>query len=249
MPLQNNELLFSIKELSFSYNRYEVLKEVSLKVHKGEFIAVIGPNGGGKTTLLKLISGFLQPNKGYIHFTHPFPNISYVPQSTNFDRQFPISVMEVVLSGLLFRLPWWGVYHHKEKIKAEACLERVGLQKFASISFGELSGGQAQRVLIARALVSEPELLLLDEPTASVDSKARDDILTLLDQLKGSMTIMMVTHDLEISVKQADRLLCVQNEIACLKPAEVCEHFAMGLYHQPLVKRNCHFDIFMKKSP
>ncbi|MBA3720856.1 MAG: metal ABC transporter ATP-binding protein [Parachlamydiaceae bacterium] len=235
--------IIEAEDLFFSYQNTSVLSNVSFKVFPGEFIGLIGPNGGGKTTLLKLILGFLKPTKGKLRIFDKSPNIhldsqclSYVPQSVRFDRQFPISVLEVVLSGLLNKLPWYGRFSPKEKHSAFDALEQVGLVNFADRAFGTLSGGQAQRVLIARALVSNPQVLLLDEPTASVDSKAEADIYAILKQLKGKMTILMVTHDLNAAIDQVQRLFCVQGNVISLEPEEVCQHFALGLYHAPLIQ-------------
>ena len=144
--------------------------------------------------------------------------------------------MELVLSGRLRDLPWYGKFSHADKRAALEALEQVGLTAFQNNPFGTLSGGQAQRALIARALVSKPKLLLLDEPTASVDTQAEADIYHFLSQLRGKMTILMVTHDLRAAIDQVDRVLCVQGSIISLKPQEVCEHFALGLYHPPLIQ-------------
>jgi zinc transport system ATP-binding protein len=221
--------ILQMENVAFSYPNNPVLYDVSLTIYPGEFIGLIGPNGGGKTTLLKLIMGFLKPTKGKIVLSHD--SLAYVPQSIHFDRQFPISVLEVVLSGLLSRLPWYGKFHETDQQLALATLERVGLAHLSQEAFGRLSGGQAQRVLIARALVSQPQLLLLDEPTASVDSQAEADIYTLLKKLKGEMTILMVTHDLRAAIEQVQRLFCVQGCVFSLKPEEVCQHFSLGLFH------------------
>jgi zinc transport system ATP-binding protein len=239
------DVVVDIEHLFFSYTYTPVLFDISLKVQAGEFIGLIGPNGGGKTTLLKLIMGFLKPSKGKIRVFGESPRslrvgrslpLAYVPQSIRFDREFPISVLDVVLSGLLSRLPWYGWFHQKERSAAFEALEKVGLEKFYKHPFGTLSGGQAQRVLIARALVSQPQLLLLDEPTASVDSQAEADIYAILKELKGKMTIMMVTHDLRAAIDHVQRVFCVQGNVLSLKPEEVCEHFAIGLYHAPLIQ-------------
>lgn len=232
--------IIKLEQVSFAYQDTVVLEDVSLEVFPGEFVAIIGPNGGGKTTLLKLILGFLRPTLGKIEVLGSSPKnnhenpIAYVPQTTRFDRQFPISVMEVVLSGCLSLLPWHGVFRQKEKEAAIAALDKVGLLEFQHVPFGKLSGGQAQRVLIARALVSNPKLLLLDEPTASVDSQAEAEIYAILQKLHGTMTILMVTHDLKAAVDQVDRVLCIQRQAIPMKPEEVCEHFAIGLYHPPI---------------
>jgi zinc transport system ATP-binding protein len=189
--------------------------------------------------LLKLLLGFLQPDQGQIRLlgsapSHSISKVSYVPQGLRFDRQFPISVMELVLSGRLSRLPWYGMYSAEDKQAAIEALDLVGMLSYKHTAFGNLSGGQAQRSLIARALVSEPELLLLDEPTASVDNKAEALIYSILKQLQKKMTILMVTHDLRAAIDIVDRVLCVQGGVLSLLPQEVCEHFALGLYHAPL---------------
>lgn len=228
-------------DLSFGYQDTLVLEDVNFFVNKGEFIGIFGPNGGGKTTLLKLIMGFLEPTGGTLQIFGKPPRqsqqkISYVPQTLRFDRQFPISVLELVLGGRLSRLPWYGRYRQSDYDAALEALRQVDLVDMRYRAFGTLSGGQAQRALIARALVSQPELLLLDEPTASVDTQAETEIYKLLDSLKGKITILMVTHQLRTAVNQVQRVLCVKKNIISLKPEEVCEHFAIGLYHPPLVK-------------
>lgn len=133
-------------------------------------------------------------------------------------------------------MPWYGRVPAADRQAAKDALEKTRLSHLTNHPFGNLSGGQAQRVLIARALVSEPQLLLLDEPTASVDSQAEADIYALLNQLKGQMTILMVTHDLGVAINQVERVLCVQGNVISLKPEEVCKHFAFGLYHMPLMQ-------------
>lgn len=237
----NNKNAVLFKKVSFAYQEALVLKEVSFQVEVGDFVGIIGPNGGGKTTLLKLLMGFLKPLSGEIQIFGKSPQsalkcLAYVPQTARFDRQFPISVMELVLSGRLSRLPWYGKYHKQDKEKASECLEKVGLSHLSEASFGTLSGGQAQRALIARALVAEPKLLLLDEPTASVDVQAEAEIYQILEGLKGQMTIMMVTHDLGAAINLVKRVILVQGTAAVLDPSEICEHFTVGLYHTPLIK-------------
>lgn len=235
--------VIEIEDLCFAYQDVNVLQHVSCRVFSGDYVGIIGPNGGGKTTLLKLILGFLKPTSGKIRvFGQPPPadlsRIAYVPQAMRFDKQFPISVLEVVLLGRLSHLPWYGRYSNEDLQAARNALERVGLLSLQHHPFGTLSGGQAQRTLIARALVSNPELLLLDEPTASIDAQAQADIYRVLEDLRGSMTILMVTHDLEAAIKHVKSVLCVQQTVKVFTPQEVCEHFAMGLYHPPLVKIN-----------
>ena len=237
--------VIKVENLFFSYQDTPVLTDISLAVKEGEFVGLIGPNGGGKTTFLKLIMGFLKPSKGQIMlFGEPISRsnfrqyMAYVPQATRFDKEFPISVLEVVLSGLLSKLPWHGQFSKKHHNQALEQLENMNLIHLAHCAFGTLSGGQAQRVLIARALVSNPRLLLLDEPTASVDSQAEASIYDVLDTLKGKITILMVTHNLRSAISQVDRLYCIQGNIISLNPEEVCEHVAMGLYQMPLAQNS-----------
>lgn len=232
--------IVQLDHVNFTYAETPVLTDVNLSIYPCEFIGIIGPNGGGKTTLLKLLMGFLKPTSGQLEIFGTSPQMSryeiaYVPQTQRFDRDFPISVMELVLSGRLSRLPWYGRFSKEDKMAAQQALEQVHLTQFQNHPFGTLSGGQAQRALIARALASQPKLLLLDEPTANVDAQAEADIYEILHNLRDQMTILMVTHDLRIAVEHVQRVILVQNNVMLLKPEEVCQHFAMGLYHAPLV--------------
>jgi zinc transport system ATP-binding protein len=244
-----SEPILLLEDLSFSYDHSPILQHVSFKIYPGEFVGIFGPNGGGKTTLLKLMIGFLKPQSGMIRLFGTSPKnvknkIGYVPQSTRFDKDFPISVLELVLLGRLSSLPWYGSYAKKDIHAALQALEEVGLEEYRNAPFGTLSGGQAQRALIARALASKPSILFLDEPTASVDVKSEANIYSILRNLKGKMTILLVTHDLRAIVDEVENVLCVQNGVKLLRPQEVCEHFAMGLYHTPLIdipKSEKHF--------
>lgn len=234
-----------VDQVTFAYQQFPILRDVAFSVNPGEFIGIIGPNGGGKTTLLKLILGFLKPTTGKVTVFDQSPSevgvrIGYVPQAVRFDRLFPISVLEVVLLGRLSVLPWYGWYRSADKKAALEALEKVGIVDLQSRAFGTLSGGQAQRALIARALVSKPDLLILDEPTASIDSKSQNEVYALLKHLhkQDQMTILMVTHDLNAAIEYVERVLCVQQHVLTLQPREVCEHFALGLYHPPLIRIN-----------
>jgi len=237
----------SVDHLYFQYRETPILIDVSFSIKEGEFVGIFGPNGGGKTTLLKLLLGLLQPQKGQITlFSRPpeelRDQIGYVPQVLRFDRDFPISSLEVVRMGALKKLSWWGRYPADVEKKTLIALERVGLAHKAKAPFGTLSGGEAQRVLIARAIVDNPKLLLLDEPTAHVDAEAEKSLYELLLELNKTMTILMVTHDLHTMVDKTEKLLCVQRQVTCLKAKEVCEHFALGLYHTPLSSKD-HFSV------
>ncbi len=234
----SDQTVIEVKDLSFEYENNPILARVNLNVKKGEFLAIFGPNGGGKTTFLKLLLGFLKPDSGEITIFGTSPRkargrISYVPQVAQFDRQFPLSVLDLVLMGCLSKSTIWGTLPKNAKQKALEALDKVGLLDKQAQAFGTLSGGQAQRALIARALVSEPSILFLDEPTASVDPEAEAQIHHLLLRLKGTMTILMVTHDLQGIIEKADRMLCIHRTLISYTPKEVCEHFAVGLYHAP----------------
>jgi zinc transport system ATP-binding protein len=235
----------SIKHLYFHYDALATLEDVNVEIEEGEFVGIFGPNGGGKTTLLKLILGLLPLKKGNIQLFDLPPEqarhfIGYVPQSNQIDRDFPIHVLEVVMMGALRELNWLGRYPPSVKEQALIALERVGLSHKRQASFGTLSGGEIQRALIARAIVNKPRMLILDEPTANIDPAGEQSIHELLMELNTSMTILMVTHDLQTILDKVGRLLCVQRKVSCLKAKEICEHFALGLYHTPLTSKN-HF--------
>ena len=220
----------------FSYEKEDVLRDVSFDVFSSEFIGVIGPNGGGKTTALKLMMGFLNPSRGEITVFDRSPKearieIGYVPQVNIYDKEFPISALEVVLTGCISKARWFGTIPKEMKIKARKALEQVGLVDLQSRPFGALSGGQTQKVLIARALISNPKLLLLDEPTANIDVESENAIFKLLSELKKEKTIVIVTHNFEAILKYAERVLCFQREVSMLDPQEVCKHIPIGIYH------------------
>ncbi len=221
-----------IANLSFSYDSVTVLEKVNLGIAQGEFVGIIGPNGGGKTTLLKLLMGFLKPTKGKVHSRG---RIGYVPQINRTDRDFPITVQELIWLGALSKISFWGTYPVEIKEKANGLMELLGLTAHKEKMFGALSGGLAQKALLARALLSDPDILILDEPTANIDGTTTIAILELLESFKGKKTILMVTHDLKTIIERVDRVLCVEREISSLLPKDVCKHFALGLYHTPLM--------------
>ena len=218
--------MIEVKDLSFSFDSNPVLKNVSFSIEKGEFVALFGPNGGGKTTLCKLLVGLLKPDRGTLSLPK---GVAFVPQNFAPDPLFPISVMEVVLMGRLSKTSKFGRYSRVDREKARESLKEVGMEHLREASFSSLSGGQKQRVLIARGLASEPHALILDEATANMDGSS---ILSLLKMLKKrSFTIVMVTHDLTSAVENCDRLLCVQGSVTPMSSCEVCQHFENGLYH------------------
>lgn len=233
--------------ISFGYGKQSILHGVNLEVKAGEFIGLIGPNGGGKTTLLKIILGLLKPTAGAVTLLGGPPQrmrlqVGYVPQVMHFDRHFPISTLEITLGGRLAGLRWHGRFNAQDIDAAKKALQLVGLAGFERKPFAQLSGGQAQRALIARALATNNlQLLILDEPTANIDAQGEEQIYALLKALKSHLTIMMVTHDLQTALSAFDRVFCVHRMVAALDAQQVCEHYALGLYHAPLIdKAPCH---------
>jgi len=230
--------IIKLEKVSFCYKIKPILRDVNLTIHQGDFIGIIGPNGGGKTTLLKLIMGMLTPHKGKINIHNKNPKevrdkFGYVPQSYSIDKLFPITTLEVVLLGLLKR-SYFGFFSKKQKEKAINILKQVGLKDHIKKAFGQLSGGQAQRALIARALISDPEILILDEPTANIDPESEKYFLDILTENKNR-TILMVSHDLQTIIKEVKKVIVVQCYVNSLSPKEVCKHFSLGLYHKPLI--------------
>lgn len=216
--------VITFKDVSFKYDSVFVLENISFKIYKKDFIGIIGPNGGGKTTLLKLILRLLKPHKGSIEILDlPLQKaksrIGYLPQNINVDEDFPITVEEVVAMGLFNNFSFLPIIKNKKAIKD--ALKKTVIEDLSKKQYGTLSGGQKQRCLIARALVSKPEILLLDEPTSSVDSRVEQDIYELLKELNKDITIILVSHDLGFVSKYITRVFCVNKQIACHKTNEV----------------------------
>jgi zinc transport system ATP-binding protein len=203
-----------VRHLSFSYEEHLVLEDVTLEVEEGDFLAIIGPNGGGKSTLLKLMMGVLKPDRGEVRLYGKPPQeadvvIGYVPQETGHNLDFPITVFDVVLMGVLHRRNIWRRYDKTLKQKAFEALEKVQMASMADRRIADLSGGQRQRVLIARALCSDPQILMLDEPTASIDFNGQREIFALLEKLNEEMTIVVVSHDMSMVMGYAKHALYV----------------------------------------
>ncbi|MFW6209638.1 MAG: metal ABC transporter ATP-binding protein [Spirochaetota bacterium] len=210
----SSQNVIEVENVVFRYSQYKVLDNVSLNIQAGDMVSIIGPNGGGKTTLLKLILGLLEPESGTVKVYGESPRgnmgyLGYVPQYSRFDEQFPITVFEVVLTGRLEKR--MGFYSKHDRRAAAEALEKVGLADFADRSFQELSGGQRQRVLIARALAGRPSILLLDEPTSNVDAAVGTMLHELLEELNKTHTILLVTHDVGFVDDITNRVFCVNN--------------------------------------
>ena len=208
--------ILTVNKLNFSYPDKKILTDLTFEVEKGDFLCVVGTNGTGKSTLLKLILNFLKPDSGEIKI-NDIPNdkfknygdIAYVSQrATAFNRDFPATAEEIVGLGLSSRIGLFKKLSKENKRQVANALERVGMSEYAKKRIGLLSGGQQQRVFIARALISDPRILFLDEPTVGIDAEAVDSICCLLGELnKNSLTIVMVTHDISSTIYHANKVL------------------------------------------
>lgn len=208
--------LLKLNNIHAGYNGVNILKGVNLIINDTDFIGVIGPNGGGKTTLLKVILGLLKPNKGLISFSSlpgKVKSIGYLPQGNVFDTQFPIKVLDVVLSGLASKKKLWQRSNKSEVIEAERLLQKTGMMNYKNSAIGELSGGQKQRVLLCRALIHEPKLLILDEPSTYVDKDFEGELYDMLQELNNKMAVLLVSHDIGIISSIVKTIACVNGSL------------------------------------
>ena len=195
-----NKTVLNIKNLFFSYEKELVLEDINLNIEQKDFMAIIGPNGGGKSTLVKLMLSLLNSKKS-IKINGI---LGYVPQNTNVNINFPITVLEVIMMGK----------NKSDKLFAKELLEKVGMSDFGNHKIGSLSGGQRQRVMIARALYSKPTILILDEPTSSIDIQGQKQIYELLKELNNNITIIVVSHDLSVILKYATKVAHINKVIS-----------------------------------
>lgn len=231
--------IVSLTNVSVEYSGITVLHGHNLSVYSDDFIGIIGPNGGGKTTLLKLILGLVRPAEGEIKVFGKSPEkarhkTGYVPQMIEFDRDFPISVRDTVLLGRLSGKGFFKFYSSEDYRAADRALEVVEMSDMKDRKIGVLSGGERQRVLIARALASEPELLLLDEPTASIDPKMKTGIYDLLNSLKKSMAIILVTHDIGVISSHVDKVACLNCQLFYHDSKEIPRETIEAVYQCPV---------------
>lgn len=215
--------IIEIKHISFSYNQNEVLKDITFNVHKGDYLGLIGPNGGGKTTLLKIMSGLLTPSQGTVQLFghniqnfHDWSKIGYVSQTAvRFDSNFPATVEEIVAMGLYGKIGLFKGLSSEDKKSITEALEKVKMNGYKHKLIGSLSGGQQQRVFIARALVSKPEVLFLDEPTAGIDVQTQEQFYQLLRMLntQENLTLILVSHELDVVAHEATEVACINQQL------------------------------------
>ena len=231
--------IIELKNVDFSYNHHAILKDVNMKVYANDFIAVIGPNGGGKTTLLKLMLGLLPVGHGSVRIYGQKPQkvshrIGYVPQNVHANKNFPISVMDVVLMGCLRSGRIWTHPTKMDRNSAKEALEKMEMLKYHKRRIGELSGGQRQRVFIARALAGKPEILFFDEPTASVDTHGQTELYSLLKGLNKNVTILVVSHDLMVVSSYVKTVICVNQCVHQHDAAEMTQEMLDMAYQCPV---------------
>lgn len=224
-----------INNLYFKYNGNIVLEDTNISVNRGDYLAILGPNGGGKTTLLKIILSILKPQKGDIKVLGAHPHkkrklIGYIPQNLEIKADFPITVFEMVLAGFTNGKTLGFIYTKSEKQRALEVMDTLDITHLKEKKMGELSGGERQRVYLARSLVSNPEILLLDEPTSNIDPYGAFCFLKFLETLKGDKTIVVVTHDLRIMVTKITSVACLNRKLIYNSKPVLTEEMLTLLY-------------------
>lgn len=243
----NEQPAIEINDLHFQFGRLPVLEGVNLRVETRDFVGLIGPNGCGKTTLVKIILGLLRPAAGSVSIYGQPPvqgrrRIGYVPQHVQLDRDFPITVREVVLMGRLRHRPRGIRYSAEDQQAAEKAMAEMEVLDLARRSIGELSGGQFQRVMIARALASQPDILILDEPTANVDTRLQQEIHDRLKKLNERMTIILISHDVGFISHYVNKVACLNKTLVCHPTAHITPSVIEELYqgHVHLIRHDHH---------
>lgn len=210
--------IIQVDGLSASYDHKTVLSQVNITVYEHDFLGVIGPNGGGKTTLIKSILGLHQPDTGKIRFFKqgrevPEIKMGYLPQYNTIDKKFPISVYEVILSGLSKQKSIFRRYNDEHHESVRQMIVRMGLEGLEHRAIGELSGGQLQRALLGRALVSNPEVVILDEPSTYIDKRFETKLYSLLEEINQERAIILVSHDIGTVLKNVKTIACVNETV------------------------------------
>lgn len=227
------EKILELQHLSAAYEHQLVLQDVNLSIHRNDFVGIIGPNGGGKTTLLKIMLGLLKPVSGKLIKANNSIKIGYLPQINPIDNKFPITVSEVVLSGLMSTKSLLQRYKPTDYKKADLLLHEMGMSAFSSKNIGELSGGQLQRVLLCRAIIANPDLLILDEPDTYVDTNFEGELYEKLHQLNERMAIVVVSHDVGTICSHVKTIACV-NKTLCYHDSNIISQEQLKAYNCPI---------------
>ncbi len=233
------EHVVALEDVWVHFDGVSVLEGITLSIEQADFLGIIGPNGGGKTTLLRVILGLITPSRGRVSVLGKPPqrsrnHVGYIPQLSLFDRDFPISVWDVVLMGRYGSAGLLRRYSKRDKAMAQRALQTVGMLEHKDRQIGRLSGGEQQRVFIARALVSEPRLLLLDEPMASVDPTMQTEFYELLEGLKQGMAIVLVSHDISAVSVYVDKIACLNRELFYHGSKEIGPEILEATYKCPV---------------
>jgi len=239
MIVSTPPIMINIINMDAGYENEPVLENINFTVYKGDFIGLIGPNGGGKTTLIKVLLGLVKPTRGSVTIKGLPVEIGrkylgYVPQVVDFDREFPINVWDVVQLGRLGKRGLLKRYNENDKQVVESALRNVEMLEFYKKPVGDLSGGQRQRVYIARALASEPEVLILDEPTSNVDPQVSSSIFSLLNKLNEKITIMMITHDMSAVSSYTKTVGCINRNLHYHGRKELTAEMIEATYQCPV---------------
>ncbi len=225
--------LIQISNLDVAYAQELILADVSLTINDRDFIGIIGPNGGGKTTLVKVILGLIKPLHGTVEYAIDPTEIGYLPQNIQVDGQFPISVREVVASGLAGRTLKEKGNRQQIRVLTEEVLKKVGLHELRSRPIGNLSGGEFQRAMLGRAIISSPRILILDEPDTHVDNKFEKELYSLLRDLNEKMTILLVSHDIGTISPYIKTIACVNRDLHYHTSNEISEQ-QLKVYNCPI---------------
>lgn len=231
--------LIEVKGLSASYDRKTVLRDIDLTVCEHDFLGIIGPNGGGKTTLIKLIMGLLTPDKGTIQFFReglPVDKISmgYLPQYNAIDKKFPISVYDVILSGLSRKKSFLSRFNSEHHMQVNEVIHRMGLEGLEKKAIGQLSGGQMQRALLGRAIVSNPEVVILDEPNTYIDQRFESRLYEILSEMNKERTIMLISHDIGTVISNVKTIACVNETLDYHPDSEISSNWLEEKFECPI---------------
>lgn len=231
--------VITLRDVSFSYAEHVILQNINLSLYPDDFLGIVGANGGGKSTLLKLILGLLTPDSGHIEVFGLPPQqartrLGYVPQFATFDSNFPITVQDTVLQGRLGKTHSLIGYNRHDRAIAEQVMRETDIIALKKHPMTALSGGQRQRVLIARALACEPEVLLLDEPTANIDPNHGDTIFELLHRLHERIAIILISHDVGFVSRSVTRVACLNRTLVCHATTPVDSDQIKHLYSTPM---------------